>query len=287
MSEAGQIPDHWSLSVAIASRRILALTLGAALTACTVVGTTDAQASAAPVRPPTPNAQFDYQIGGAYDRPGALVVSRDRQAPADPDLYNICYINAFQSQPIDAEVADWRARGLTLKNARGEEVVDGDWNEILLDITTDAKRKAIAGTVNGWIDGCADAGFKAIEPDNIDAFSRSEGLTDVADTMAYLSLLISHAHGRGLAIAQKNAIGAAADGGIGTAGKNAGLDFAVVEECGRYNECEDYRSLYGNNMVVIEYTTAGYSRACTSVGAQVAVVRRNLAVSPSGPYQAC
>ncbi|MGJ6967675.1 endo alpha-1,4 polygalactosaminidase [Streptosporangium sp. G11] len=284
--------------MAIASRRILALALGAAITAGGIIATHTAQASTtsssdavvpstAAVSPPTPNAVFDYQIGGAYDNPAAKVVSRDRQDEADPDLYNICYVNAFQTQPIASEVQDWRNRGLTLKNAQGEEVIDGEWREILLDITTDAKRRAVASVVNGWIDGCADAGYQAVEPDNLDAFDRSEGLIDVQDTVAYLRLLIEHAHSRGLAIAQKNALGDPEDGGIGSAGRDAGLDFAVVEECGRWKECPGYQELYGDNMVVIEYTATGYNNACATVGAKVAVVRRDMAVTPNGTFRAC
>jgi hypothetical protein len=279
--------------VAITSRRVLALALGSVVAvAGGVVAFQMMQAPTAPtpsvaVVPPTPNAPFDYQIGGAYGNPAAAVVSRDRQAEADRNLYNICYVNAFQTQPIASEVADWRARGLTLRNGQGKEVVDGQWQEILLDITTEAKRQAVAEVVNGWIDGCADGGYQAVEPDNLDSFARSEGLIDVDDAMAYLRLLITHAHSRGLAIAQKNGIGGPEEGGVGSAGRAAGLDFAVVEECGRYRECVDYQKVYGNNMVVIEYTASGYDQACTSVGADVAVVRRDLDVTPNGIFQAC
>ncbi|MFF3442340.1 alpha/beta fold hydrolase [Streptosporangium sp. NPDC002721] len=165
---------------------------------------------------------FDHRIGGACDNPAAKAVSRDRQDEADPDPYDICYVNAFQTQPIASEVQDWRNRGLTPKNAQGEEVVDGDWREILLDITTDAKRRAVASVVNGWIDGCADAGYQAVEPDNLDAFDRSEGLIDVQDTVAHLCLLIEHAYSRGPAIARKNALGDPEDGGIGSAAVTPG-----------------------------------------------------------------
>ena len=273
-------------------RGVLALALASAIaaggvTACHSPPASPAPAPSATVVPPTPDAPFDYQIGGAYSNPAVAVVSRDRQAEADPELYNICYVNAFQTQPIAAEVTDWRARGLTLRNAQGAEVIDGQWQEILLDITTEAKRQAVAEVVNGWIDGCADRGYQAVEPDNLDAFARSEGLIDLDDTMAYLRLLITHAHSRGLAIAQKNGIGGPAEGGIGSAGRAAGLDFAVVEECGRYGECPEYQKLYGNSMVVIEYTASGYENACRSVGGEVAVVRRDLDVTPNGTFQAC
>ena len=279
--------------MAIASRRILALTLGALVTAgigLTTVTTAEAGVSGvvAAVSPPEANAKFDYQIGGAYTPPsGVRVVSRDREDPPAAGLYNICYVNAFQTQPIQSEIDDWRARGLTLKDSRGKEVVDGQWDEILLDITTDAKRRAVAAVVNGWIDGCAADGFQAVEPDNLDSFSRSQSLIDEQDAIAYISLLISHAHSRGLAIAQKNTIGDIGDGGIGTAGRDAGLDFAVAEECGRYTECDGYQELYGNNVIVIEYTANGFTKACNAVGASVSVVRRDTDVSPNGPYQAC
>lgn len=280
--------------MAIASRRVLALALGALLTTGLFASTAEAQEAQIgvsrvdAVTPPAANAKFDYQIGGAYTPPsGVTVVSRDRQDDPASGLYNICYVNAFQTQPIQSEIDMWRSKGLTLKDSRGKEVVDGQWDEILLDITTDAKRRAVADVVNGWIDGCAADGFKAVEPDNLDSFSRSQNLIDEQDAIAYISLLISHAHSKGLAIAQKNTIGDLGDGGIGTAGRDAGLDFAVAEECGRYTECDGYRELYGNRVIVIEYTTSGFNKACTAVGASVSVVRRDTAVSPNGPYQAC
>jgi hypothetical protein len=237
---------------------------------------------------PPANAQFDYQIGGVYTPPkGVRVVSRDRQAPPVANLYNICYVNAFQSQPIASELAYWRKNNLVLKDASGAEVVDGAWDEVLLDLRTDAKRKAVAAKVNEWITGCATAGFQAVEPDNLDSFSRSEGLITPAHAIEFVKLLATHAHGKGLAIAQKNTIGSEEDGSIGSKGKAAGLDFAVAEQCGEYNECQDYRDLYGNNVIVIEYTTRGYRTACNTVGAHVSVVRRDTDVTPGGPYQAC
>jgi hypothetical protein len=234
------------------------------------------------------NAQFDYQIGGAYPPPpGVRVVSRDRQAVPAAGLYNICYVNAFQSQPIASELAYWRANDLVLKNAAGEEVVDGAWDEVLLDIRTDAKRRAIAAKIDEWFGGCAAAGYRAVEPDNLDSFSRSEGLLTPAHAVEFVKLLVAGAHAKGLAIAQKNTIGSVADGGIGDAGRAAGLDFAVAEECGRYDECGDYRDLYGDNVIVIEYTRPGFRTACNTVGASVSVVRRDTAVTPGGPYEAC
>lgn len=109
----------------------------------------------------------------------------------------------------------------------GVKVVSRDRNAS----PTAAKRTAVAAIVDGWIDGCAASGFKAVEPDNIDSYDRSKGQLTKAEAVSYLGLLAPHAHGDGLAIAQKNTTE------LGTAGKNAGLDFAIAEECGRYSEC--------------------------------------------------
>lgn len=251
---------------------------------CVVAGT--GSAMAATYAPPPANAKFDYQIGGAYAPPaGVSVVSRDRKATPAAGLYTICYVNAFQTQPD--EIAWWQANhdDLLLKDGSGQYVVDGDWGENLLDVSTAAKRTAIAAIVNGWIDGCAASGFKAVEPDNIDSWTRSEGLLTQANAVAFLKLLAPHAHARNLAIAQKNTAE------LGTAGRGAGLDFAIAEECGRYDECDAFTSVYGSNVIVIEYTKSAFRKACTKWGASLSVVLRDVLVTAPGSrtyqYDAC
>lgn len=52
------------------------------------------------------NAKFDYQIGDPYTPLADVrVITRDRTASPVPGLFNICYINAFQTQ--DTEKAFW------------------------------------------------------------------------------------------------------------------------------------------------------------------------------------
>jgi len=277
--------------VALASpRRALIAGFAAAAAAAVVAGlclaaSPPAGAVAAFTLPPA-NAKFDYQIGAAYSPPaGVQVVSRDRKAAPAAGIYSICYINAFQVQPD--EVTWWQQNhdDLLLRDAKGDYVVDGGWDEILLDTSTTAKRSALAGILNGWIDGCARAGFKAIEPDNIDSYDRSEGLLSKSGAVALLSLLAPHAHAAGLAIGQKNTTD------LGTAGKNAGLDFAVAEECGRYGECGDYTAVYGTHVIDIEYTDKAFTKACKAVGASLSVVRRDVDVTAPGSrtyiYNAC
>ncbi|MEV4640565.1 endo alpha-1,4 polygalactosaminidase [Actinoplanes sp. NPDC049548] len=235
---------------------------------------------------PPANAAFDYQIGGAYAPPsGVTVVSRDREAPVAAGIYTICYVNAYQTQP--GEAAWWQAEhdDLLLRDDNGEYVVDGEWDEILLDISTPEKRTAVAAVVNGWIDGCARDGFRAVEPDNIDSYDRSGGKLDIEDSVAYLTLLAPHAHAAGLAIGQKNTTD------LGTRGRDLGLDFAITEDCGRWDECTDYTDVYGDHVIDVEYSDSTFRKACRAVGATVSVVRRDLKVTAPGSgtykYDAC
>jgi hypothetical protein len=263
-------------------RALLATTL--ALTAG-ALAVTPAAAVAATALPPA-NATFDYQIGAPYTPPsGVTVVSRDRTVAPAAGIYNICYVNAFQTQ--SAEVDWWQANhdDLLLKDGSGNYVVDSAWDEILLDTSTAAKRSALATIENGWLDGCASAGFKAVEPDNLDSYERSGGRLTQSGNVAFVQLLATHAHAKSLAIAQKNTAE------LGTAGKTAGLDFAVAEACGRYDECGDYTDVYDNHVIVIEYTSSAFTKACKTWGSTLSIVQRDLNVTAPGSgsykYAAC
>ncbi|MCU7825940.1 endo alpha-1,4 polygalactosaminidase [Kitasatospora sp. DSM 101779] len=225
---------------------------------------------------PEPGISFDYQIGGAYPPPpGVRAVSRDRAAQPAPGLYNICYVNAFQAQP---DATDWwQAHHPDLLLRSGDApVVDRDWHEALLDISTAAKREQLAGIVGEWIDGCAAAGFQAVEADNLDSHERSEGLLTADHDLSFGKLLVDRAHARGLAIGQKNAAGLARQG------RGLGFDFAVAEECGQYDECGAYADAYDDRVFVIEYKAEGLAAACRSWGKRLSVVLRDRNVVPAG-----
>ncbi|MEU4196339.1 endo alpha-1,4 polygalactosaminidase [Kribbella sp. NPDC026611] len=256
------------------SRRLVVLTAAAALTVTASASVlTRSPADAAVTLPPT-HAKFDYQIGGAYTPPaGVQVVTRDRTAAPAAGLYNICYVNAFQVQP--GEEGQWDS-DLLLRDAKGNVVIDQDWGEALLDVRTSDKRNRVAAKVNGWIDGCAAKGYKAIEPDNYDSYTRSKNLLTAAQAKGYLTLLATHAHSKSLAIAQKNTVELAGDR------QAVGLDFAVAEECGQYNECGDYVDAFGNNVIVIEYTNKGRTTACSQYGSTLTIVQRDVDVSVPG-----
>ena len=267
---------RWPYASALVA--LVALVVGGAAVAC--VPPPD------PVSLPPANAGFDYQLGGAYAPPaGVEVVARDRtDAPAE-GLYNICYVNGFQTQPGEAEW--WLAEHpeLVLRDAGGEPVIDPGWpDEMLLDITTEANRAALAEVVGGWIEACAADGFDATEIDNLDTYSRSGGSISQDDAVAMIRLLADRAHLEGMAIGQKNStelLGRAAD---------MDLDFVVAEECNRYSECDDYTAVYDDLVFVIEYRDAPFARGCAD-HPQLSIIRRDLQLRAPGSsgyrYDAC
>ncbi|MGW1535917.1 endo alpha-1,4 polygalactosaminidase [Streptomyces aureus] len=253
-----------------------------ALAGCDAGNGTSASAKPAPrpgrtadsVELPPLHAGFDYQIGGAYPPAADVrIVSRDRSSSPAAGLYNICYVNAFQAQP--EERGQWPA-DLLLRDADGKVVVDKDWNEALLDIRTPDKRRRVAARVEHWIDECADKGFDAVEPDNYDSYTRSGKLLTADDATAFITLLSRHAHERNLAIGQKNTAELA---GLR---ERTGLDFAVAEECGEYDECGTYAKAFHDRVVVVEYTDSGLRKARSAFGGRLSIVRRDVNVSTPG-----
>lgn len=224
---------------------------------------------------PPVNAGLDYQLGGPYAPPaGVAIVSRDRNAPPAAGLYNICYVNGFQIQPD--EEAFWLDDhpDLVLRDEAGNPVIDADWDEMLIDVGTPEKRTRVAAIVGGWIGACADAGFDAIEIDNLDSFTRSGGRLVEADAVATMRLFSEAAHARGLPSAQKNSaelVGRRAD---------MATDFVVAEECNRYGECGTYTAAYGDHVLVIEYRQEDFDAGCAAFPGLSIVLRDRDLVTP-------
>ena len=227
--------------------------------------------------PPT-GVDWDYQLGGARPVPDRVgIVVRDRTDEPEPGLYNVCYVNGFQTQP-DAK-RFWRDRWRLVLKDDGTPVVDGEWGEWLLDIGTPAKRRALAKIMGRWTAGCAEDGFDAVEFDNLDSFTRSHRLLSARDAHKYADRLVTRAHEEGLAAAQKNR--------AGWDGTAVGYDFAIAEECAQWHECGEYVATYGALVLAVEYRTRPFRRACRNWADQVAVVRRDLPLAADGVRRWC
>jgi hypothetical protein len=241
-----------------------------------------ASGSSAParvVRPPV-DAPADYQLGGDYPPAGGVrVVVRDRLArPAG--RYDVCYVNAFQPQP--GELGWWRAHhpGLLLRRA-GRLVRDPGWpDEVLLDTSTPARRRGLAAVLGRWATRCAEDGFDAVEPDNLDSWQRSHGRLTRPGNLDLARRLVAVAHGRGLAVAQKNTAELTRAEVTRT-----GFDFAVAEDCAAYDECGRYERLYGDHVLEVEYADngrGGFDAACVARGARWSIVYRDRDLLPAG-----
>ncbi len=240
-------------------------------------GSTDAGAGGAiELALPPVNAGLDYQLGGAYSPPaGVSVVSRDRNAATAPGLYNVCYVNGFQIQPGEEEFWLDEHADLVLRDDGGDPIVDPDWGEMLIDVSTDAKRQAVASIVGEWIRGCALSGFDAVEIDNLDSFSRSGGRLAESHNIAMMRRFADAAHAVGLAAAQKNSAE------LATRRAELGTDFAVAEECNRWSECDAYTDVYGEHVLVIEYRQVDFEAGCAAYPDLSIVLRDVNLVPPS------
>ena len=174
--------------------------------------------------------------------------ARPRDTPA-PGLYNICYINGFQTQTD--EEAWWLSLypDLILRDSGGNPVRDPNWDELLFDVSTANKRSRLASIVGTWIVDCAAKGFAAVDIDNLDSFTRSGGRLNADHAVAYMALLSSRAHARGLAVSQKNAPE------LLPRKAEMGTDFAVVESCDCWQECGVYTSAYCS-VLAVEYPSS-------------------------------
>jgi Glycoside-hydrolase family GH114 len=221
----------------------------------------------------------DYQLGGSVEPPANVgIVVRDRTEPPAAGRFNICYVNGFQTQPN--ERAFWRQhKGLLLRDSDGRPVVDEAWGETLLDLRTAGKRKALAHIVGRWVRGCARHGYAGVEFDNLDSFTRSDGLLTRRQAVAYAALLVGQAHRQGLAAGQKNL--------AGFDGTTIGYDFAVSEECGRYDECQRYVDDFGSQVLMIEYRVEDFAETCSAQGATHAVELRDRDLTPTGVHRWC
>lgn len=277
-------------AVAIVSAATLATTASAAPIPTIPPVAAQRTAAAPSVKPLPANGHFDYQIGGAY-KPAATVtvVSRDRSNTPVVGLYNICYVNAFQTQPDDKKW--WTKEHPTLLVHHKKKLVeDPDWEgEFMLDTSTLTHRRELTKIVGAWVDDCAARGFDAVEFDNLDSWTRSKKELSKENNVAFATRLTNRAHDRGLAAAQKNTPE------LGTTGRDqVGFDFAVAEECQVYGECADYERVYGNRWVEIEYTDNArkfYAQACSARKDKISVILRDrdvtLKSSKSYVYQEC
>ena len=96
-----------------------------------------------------------------------------------------------------------------------------------------------------------------------------------AANIATVALFAASAHGRGLAIAQKNATE------LVPRKAEMATDFVVAEECNRYQECDSYRAGYGDHVLSIEYRRQDFTAGCAAYP-QLSIVLRDVNLTMPG-----
>jgi hypothetical protein len=174
-----------------------------------------------------------YDIDGADQ--GAEVV----QALKARGRRVICYFSAgtWEEFRDDAEGLPPLVRGLPLSSHPNERWLDVRRIDLL------------APVLLARLDTCKAKGFDAVEPDNVDAYDNDSGFPLTSeDQLAFNTWLANEAHARGLAVGLKNDTAQ-------VAALVPYFDFAIVEQCFEFDECEQYTPFVaaGKAVFVAEY----------------------------------
>jgi len=134
----------------------------------------------------------------------------------------ICYLSAGSWEPYRPDADRFPAEVLG-------PAVDGWPDERWLDIR---RLDLLEPLMAARLDLCRDKGFDGVEPDWMDNHTQDTGFDITADDqLRYNRRLAEMAHERGLAIGLKNDLGQVAE-------LAELFDFAVVEQCAEFDECE-------------------------------------------------
>ncbi len=122
----------------------------------------------------------------------------------------------------------------------------------------DVRNSTVRAIMLSRLDLAKNKGCDGVEPDNVDGYANNSGFNlSKQDQINFLTFLADEAHKRGMTIALKNAT----DLVQSLAPK---FDFAVVEECFKYNECDAYSPFVAQNKAVLNAEYSAYSATiCT------------------------
>ncbi|MFC0627197.1 endo alpha-1,4 polygalactosaminidase [Kribbella deserti] len=218
----------------------------------TATGSARPTSSATPRRwSPSPGTAWQWQLDGTLDLSVDVPVydvdgERTTKAQVD-ELHRrgrrvICYVNVGAYENFRPDKARFPAALLG-------KALDGWPGERWLDIR---RWDQLAPIMAARFGACRAKGFDAIEPDNVDAYSNDSGFPlTAADQLTYNRRIAALAHRVGLSVALKNDVEQAAI-------LEPSFDFAVNEECMKYDECESLAAFRqaGKAVLHVEYDLA-------------------------------
>lgn len=217
---------------------------------------TGAPGTSAPAAPggwwrPEPGTTWQWQLSGTVDVTVPVAVYDIDGEEADPATVTalhdrgvrvVCYIDAgaWESYRSDADAFPARVLGRPVEGWADERWLDIRATDVLLPIMA------------ARIADCAAKGFDAVEADLVEGYLADTGFPlTAADQIAYNTALADLAHDAGLGIALKNDPEQVAQ-------LEPVFDFAVVEECAAYDECDAYVPFVaaGKAVLHVEYEGA-------------------------------
>lgn len=163
----------------------------------------------------------------------------------------ICYFSAGTYEDWRSDASQFPAASLGSNNG---------WpGEKWIDIRNATVRQIIANRM----DLAKSKGCDGLEPDNVDGYANKSGFPLTAqDQIGFNTFLADQAHARGMTVALKNATDL-----VSTLVDK--FDFAVVEECFKYNECSAYSPFIQKNKAVLNAEYTSYSAATCSKAASL------------------
>ncbi len=153
--------------------------------------------------------------------------------------------------------------------------------------------KGVLGKTNGWpgerwvdirqidklsaimkarLDQAKASGCDAVEADNVDGYSNNTGFSiSASDQVKYNKWLAEQAHQRGMSIALKNSVELAAE-------LEPFFDFAINEECFKYNECDELQVFIkaGKAVLGAEYDLPKSAFCDKANGMNMDFIKKNL-----------
>ncbi|MBD0707335.1 MULTISPECIES: endo alpha-1,4 polygalactosaminidase [unclassified Streptomyces] len=178
---------------------------------------------------PKPGLAWQWQLSGRLDPSVDVAVydidGFDHPASAVADLHRrgrkvICYLSTGAWEDFRPDAAAFPKEVLGGGNGwKGERWLDIRRTDVLGPLMT--KR----------LDMCAEKGFDAVEPDNMDGYKNRTGFPlTAADQLRYNRLVSGLARERGLSVGLKNDLDQIPE-------LLGDFDFAVNEQCAQYEEC--------------------------------------------------
>ena len=198
---------------------------------------------------PEPGATWQWQLSGALDLSvEADIFDLDYERTTGTEIRSlkdagrrlVCYLSVGSAEDFRSDAGEFpeAVRGNPLAGWPDEQWLDIRSTDVLLPIMA------------ARMDVCADKGFDAVEPDNVDGYLNATGFPLTAeDQLAYNRAIAGLAHDRGMSVALKNDVDQIPE-------LVDDFDFAVNEECVRYGECGRYEpfAAAGKAVLHVEYS---------------------------------